>query len=132
MHIRTAGGNHRQRVFMSRQVDNVTYIGKASEINKSLATDLLVVDPLQELLDEFSDLVDQVENPAVEEESLPDRENPDFSWNVPAHNPRDLLNLMQEQIKMLKENRLRIKFYLDEIENYLPTAPSVNKNPSKK
>lgn len=105
--------------------DNVTFIGKAANdggaLGKERVEDLLIQDPLQELLDEFSDLVGQVENPekmaemTVEQNPLHQGLNFQKEQNV-----QDVVMLIQQQLKILKDNQERIKFYLDEMESYLP------------
>lgn len=75
------------------------------------------MDPLQELLDEFSDMeidldesYDDIEFHGLEDGS------PELSALI----ERGQTNLLVEKVNLLKETQQRIKYLLDEIELYLP------------
>jgi hypothetical protein len=93
--------------------DNLLVMFPAS---KNFPVEDLIEDPLEELLLEFADLTDD------EEEDI--HEN---ALHVEALMVEDVLTknrhqneLLKDQIRLLEETSLRMKYLLDEIELYLP------------
>lgn len=78
-------------------------------------SDLMIDDPLEELLMEFSHLQDEeddLEENILQAEALMAEEV--FKQH------RDQADLIQEQIRLLEETSLRMKYLLDEVELYMP------------
>ena len=74
-------------------------------------------DPLQELLDEFSDIDIDLD------ETYDDLDFRDFEEECPEFEAlmnRGQKALLAEKVNLLKETQQRIKYLLDEIELYLP------------
>lgn len=78
-------------------------------------SDLVIDDPLEELLMEFSHLQDEeddLEENILQAEAL--RVEEVFKQY------QDQADLIQEQIRLLEETSLRMKYLLDEVELYMP------------
>ena len=85
-----------------------------SSKNYPVVDEELFVDPLQELLDEFSDIEIDL-----------DEEFDDFALNQGIDDFSPLMDrgqkvLLAEKIALLQDTQQRIKYLLDEIELYLP------------
>lgn len=79
----------------------------------------LLDDPLADLLNEFSDYEDEIED---EDEDLREEErlnelNEALIAKDALRSNQSIMSLLNEQLKTLKETTGRLKFYLDEIEN---------------
>lgn len=105
---------------------------KVEDINKNRGNvvkfpdKLLGDDPIEELLNEFSTLCQEdFESSSEEDES-------EYSYESVAKNyvettlkdykmdDEDHTELVLNQLKLIEETRRRIKYYLDEIEHFLP------------
>jgi len=96
--------------------DNNLVLFPASK-NYPVFEEEILSDPLQELLDEFSDIEIDLD------ESYDDFE--EFESDITKSEFTPLLNrgqqvLMAEKVALIRETQQRIKYLLDEIELYLP------------
>lgn len=95
----------------SQEKDNLVMFPSAK--NYPIFDEEILSDPLQELLDEFSDIeIDLDEH----YDDLELEEVPDYEPLV----SRGQQVLMAEKIALIKDTQKRIKYLLDEIELYLP------------
>jgi hypothetical protein len=85
------------------------------------------VDPLEELLNEFSHLSDEdfideeLVFPSEEDGELELTSNILSNKNVSKMGDNELFDLINDQIKLLEESHTRIRYFLDEIDTFLPS-----------
>jgi len=75
-------------------------------------------DPLEELINEFSHLIDEEENKALH---LEKKLSPDIMSQLEKNRQiENSLDAIFEHLKILEESSLKLKYYLDEIEIFFP------------
>ena len=86
----------------------------------SLGTDL--DDPLEELLNEFSEFEDELIDEAPEYDVLElEERNDELFEQLSCTSSQTSSTLLNEQMQLLQETQQRLKYYLDEIDSVLPT-----------